>query len=77
MISQYITFCLKHTPVAPQELQDLRFLLNHQKVKTKIEKGNKLPLYYELRFFWQSGCMTFYLFNFDSMLQTPVLPELT
>ncbi|KAI5256381.1 Midasin [Manis pentadactyla] len=35
MISQYITFCLKHTPVAPQELQDLRFLLNHQKVSTE------------------------------------------
>ncbi|KAK2507590.1 hypothetical protein MC885_004960, partial [Smutsia gigantea] len=34
-ISQYITFCLRHTPVAPQELQDLWFLLNHQKVSTE------------------------------------------
>uniref|UniRef100_K9J478 Midasin n=1 Tax=Desmodus rotundus TaxID=9430 RepID=K9J478_DESRO len=34
-ISHHITFCLKHTPVAPQELQDLWSLLHHQKVSAE------------------------------------------
>lgn len=55
-ISHHLTFCLKHTPIAPQELQDLWSLLHHQKVKTKIKKGNKplLPKS-QLDFLWQTG----------------------
>ncbi|XP_008565442.1 PREDICTED: midasin [Galeopterus variegatus] len=34
-ICHHITFCLKHTPVDPQELLDLWFLLHHQKVSTE------------------------------------------
>ncbi|XP_070274183.1 LOW QUALITY PROTEIN: midasin [Myotis yumanensis] len=34
-ISNHITFCLKHTPVAPQELRGLWSLLHHQKVSTE------------------------------------------
>ncbi|XP_054578497.1 midasin [Eptesicus fuscus] len=34
-ISHHITFCLKHTPVAPQELRDLWSLLHHQQVSTE------------------------------------------
>ncbi|KAM5286744.1 midasin isoform 2-T2 [Hipposideros larvatus] len=34
-ISHHITFCLKHTPVAPQEFQGLWSLLHHQKVSTE------------------------------------------
>ncbi|XP_073934254.1 midasin isoform X1 [Castor canadensis] len=34
-ISHHITFCLKHTPVLPQELQGLWSLLHHQKVSTE------------------------------------------
>ncbi|XP_059556931.1 midasin isoform X4 [Myotis daubentonii] len=34
-ISNHITFCLKHTPVAPQELRGLWSLLHHQKVNTE------------------------------------------
>nr|XP_035921041.1 midasin isoform X1 [Halichoerus grypus] len=34
-ISHHITFCLKHTPIAPRELRDLWFLLHHQKVSTE------------------------------------------
>ncbi|XP_020142630.2 midasin isoform X1 [Microcebus murinus] len=34
-ISHHVTFCLKHTPVAPQELRDLWSLLHHQKVSTE------------------------------------------
>ncbi|XP_036895348.1 midasin isoform X2 [Sturnira hondurensis] len=34
-ISHHITFCLKHTPVAPQELRDLWSLLHHQKVSAE------------------------------------------
>ncbi|KAM5256760.1 midasin [Ctenodactylus gundi] len=34
-ISHHVTFCLKHTSVAPQELQDLWSLLHHQKMSTE------------------------------------------
>ncbi|XP_035880357.1 midasin isoform X5 [Phyllostomus discolor] len=34
-ISHHITFCLKHTPVVPQELRDLWALLHHQKVSAE------------------------------------------
>uniref|UniRef100_A0A8C4LBG4 Midasin n=1 Tax=Equus asinus asinus TaxID=83772 RepID=A0A8C4LBG4_EQUAS len=34
-ISHLITFCLKHTSVAPQELRDLWAILHHQKVSTE------------------------------------------
>ncbi|XP_036269995.1 midasin isoform X3 [Pipistrellus kuhlii] len=34
-ISHHISFCLKHTPVAPQELRDLWSLLHHKKVSTE------------------------------------------
>ncbi|XP_066110370.1 midasin isoform X3 [Saccopteryx bilineata] len=34
-ISHHITFCLKHTPVAPKELQGLWSLLHHQKASTE------------------------------------------
>ncbi|XP_032952982.1 midasin isoform X1 [Rhinolophus ferrumequinum] len=34
-ISHHITFCLKHTPVAPQEFQGLWSLLHHQKVSVE------------------------------------------
>nr|XP_036870003.1 midasin [Manis javanica] len=59
MISQYITFCLKHTPVAPQELQDLWFLLNHQKVSTE-EINSLWSNLFNSTFtsFWSSTVMT-------------------
>ncbi|XP_037699423.1 midasin isoform X2 [Choloepus didactylus] len=34
-ISHYLTFCLKHTPVAPQELREFWSLLHHEKVSTE------------------------------------------
>ncbi|XP_049753260.1 midasin [Elephas maximus indicus] len=34
-IRHHITFCLKHTPVAPQELRDLWSVLYHQQVSTE------------------------------------------
>ncbi|XP_014636596.1 PREDICTED: midasin [Ceratotherium simum simum] len=34
-ISHHITFCLKRTPVAPQELRDLWSILHHRKVSTE------------------------------------------
>ncbi|XP_012665398.1 midasin [Otolemur garnettii] len=34
-ISHHITFCLKHTPVAPQELRDLWSLLHRQKASSE------------------------------------------
>ena len=46
-ISRHITFCLKHTPVAPQELRDFWSLVHHQKVKIKV-KIKKPPLCCEL-----------------------------
>lgn len=42
-ISHHITFCLKHTPVAPQELRDFWSLVHHQKVKI-----SQNPLHCEL-----------------------------
>ncbi|XP_042842742.1 midasin [Panthera tigris] len=33
--SPHILFCLKHTPIAPQELQAFWYLLHHQKVSTE------------------------------------------
>uniref|UniRef100_A0A286XYZ2 Midasin n=1 Tax=Cavia porcellus TaxID=10141 RepID=A0A286XYZ2_CAVPO len=34
-ISHHVTFCLKHTPVTPQELRDLWSLLHYKKVSTE------------------------------------------
>ncbi|XP_077018521.1 midasin isoform X2 [Tamandua tetradactyla] len=34
-ISHHLTFCLKHTPIAPQELRDFWSLLHHEKVSTE------------------------------------------
>ncbi|XP_060024167.1 midasin [Lagenorhynchus albirostris] len=58
-ISHHITFCLKHTPVAPQELRDLWSLVHHQKMSTE----ERISLWSELfnstfTSFWSSTVTT-------------------
>ncbi|XP_059970578.1 midasin isoform X2 [Mesoplodon densirostris] len=58
-ISHHITFCLKHTPVAPQELRDLWSLVYHQKMSTE----ERISLWSELfnstfTSFWNSTVTT-------------------
>ncbi|XP_070306217.1 midasin isoform X2 [Odocoileus virginianus] len=58
-ISCHITFCLKHTPVAPQELRDLWSLAHHQKMTAE----ERISLWSELfsstfTSFWSSTVTT-------------------
>ncbi|KAJ1058574.1 hypothetical protein K5549_008694 [Capra hircus] len=58
-ISHHITFCLKHTPVAPQELRDFWSLVHHQKMTAE----ERISLWSELfnstfTSFWSSTVTT-------------------
>ncbi|XP_075410883.1 midasin isoform X2 [Tenrec ecaudatus] len=58
-LPQHMAFCLEHTPVAPQELRDLWFLLHHRQVST----DEMIPSWSELlkstfSSFWSSTVTT-------------------
>ncbi|XP_037374649.1 midasin [Talpa occidentalis] len=58
-IRHHITFCLKYTPIAPKELQELWFLLHHPKVSTE-EIVSLWPELFNSTFmsFWSSTVTT-------------------
>ncbi|XP_053447165.1 midasin isoform X2 [Nycticebus coucang] len=72
-ISHHVTFCLKHTPVAPQELRDLWSLLYHQKVSSEEIVSHWSELFTStFMSFWSSTVTT----NPEYWLTWPPLPGL-